>query len=314
MNIYVRAGGYWRVQPLNPHVTFESLWGQSMQAVYRRVQEFQDNEDFYLRNALPHELKFGLVGTSGTGKTAAVQAIANHLGRHIILLPHNEIANDGDDIWEILNPSHGKNEIVSKELLVSEFDLPKLSEAIVVFEGVDKLESKIQTRRQAGHTVANNDKARDKISQFLSVQYNKRVAVVTGHWTSVVPPGIDILSMCKPSRDDVIAKLDSFFGEGGGDIIRTKENWMPVFNYNVITNKIMTLGLEGVLSCGTDRRKLLRSTMDGRVQKIGLDTEPVIELDDETPDPEPGDVSPTRDEPVSEDTNSDGELVDYNFN
>lgn len=308
MNTYVRVGGYWRVQPISPHVTFESLWGKSMQAVCRRVRDFQDNEEFYLRNALAHELKFGLVGSTGCGKTAAVHAIANQLGRHVILLPCSEIIGTPDNIWEILDPSYGRNQVVSKELVVSDIDLPRLSEAIIVFEGFDELRGKIQTRRQMGPVMTGHDEARENIFQFLSVPYDKCVAVVVGQWASALPPGLDFLSMSKPTRDDVIAKLDSFFGEGGGDVIRANENWVPTSGYNAITNKIVAGRGKDILSYGCDR-KLLKRSADAPCKQAIVDAEtkedPVIELDE--------DDMPRESSPNQERTDSDGNVLDIYY-
>jgi ATP-dependent 26S proteasome regulatory subunit len=64
--------------------TFANLFGEDIDIVKSRVKHFLDNKEWYQHKGIPYQLGVCLSGTSGTGKTSCIGAIANMTQRHVI--------------------------------------------------------------------------------------------------------------------------------------------------------------------------------------------------------------------------------------
>jgi len=64
--------------------TFDNLCGPEIKLIAERVKFFVQNREWYDRKGVPYHLGFMLSGTSGTGKSSAIKAVAQYTRRHLI--------------------------------------------------------------------------------------------------------------------------------------------------------------------------------------------------------------------------------------
>ena len=56
-----------------------------------KIEFFENNKEWYDREGHPYTLGIGLHGPPSTGKTSIIKSIANHLKRHLIVIPLSKI-------------------------------------------------------------------------------------------------------------------------------------------------------------------------------------------------------------------------------
>lgn len=70
--------------PFHSNKTFGNLCGPEAALLFKRVDFFVRNREWYDRKGVPYQLGVMLSGESGTGKSSCIRAIANHTRRHIV--------------------------------------------------------------------------------------------------------------------------------------------------------------------------------------------------------------------------------------
>lgn len=68
-----------------------NLYGNVVKNVFKRVNFFKDNEEWYKEMGIPYQLGCLFKGKPGTGKSSAIKAIANELDRHVISINFRDI-------------------------------------------------------------------------------------------------------------------------------------------------------------------------------------------------------------------------------
>ena len=66
--------------------TFRNLFFSGKNNVINKIDFFLKNKEWYYEMGIPYSLGIGMSGPPGTGKTSLIKAIANHSGRHVIVI------------------------------------------------------------------------------------------------------------------------------------------------------------------------------------------------------------------------------------
>jgi K+-transporting ATPase c subunit len=68
-----------------------NLYGNVVKNIFKRVNFFKDNEEWYKKTGIPYQLGCLFRGKPGTGKSSVIKAIANELDRHVISINFRDI-------------------------------------------------------------------------------------------------------------------------------------------------------------------------------------------------------------------------------
>ena len=76
----------WSEHPFESSRTFDNMFFDQKQEIIDHITFWLNNKAWYYEMGIPYTLGLGLKGPPGTGKTSFMKALANLLGRHLIIL------------------------------------------------------------------------------------------------------------------------------------------------------------------------------------------------------------------------------------
>ena len=138
----------WREDIFESARTFNNIFFDGKKEVLSKIDFFLKNREWYYEKGIPYSLGIGLHGPPGTGKTSFIKALANHTGRHIIVMSLKTIKTKRQlEQFFFENTYSDKNEHNSVT-----FD-----KKIIVFEDIDCIGDIILDRSKKTRTTKNVD-------------------------------------------------------------------------------------------------------------------------------------------------------------
>lgn len=85
--LYKQSKDGWRFVGSQPKRTFDSIImnSKNYENLIKTVDDFLNNEDWYIKNGIPYSLGIMLYGPPGTGKTSIIKALAAYTDRNIYI-------------------------------------------------------------------------------------------------------------------------------------------------------------------------------------------------------------------------------------
>lgn len=100
--------------PFTSNKTFDNMFFPGKEEFIRRIKYFMENKDKYDEVSMPYTLGILMHGKAGTGKTSALKAIANYMGRHIIIVPTG-LVNTNDVLIKLFCDSNFNDKYIPIE-------------------------------------------------------------------------------------------------------------------------------------------------------------------------------------------------------
>ena len=145
----------WSEHEFNSNFTFDRIFFNGKDEMLSKLDFFLQNKKWYTELGIPYTLGIGLHGPPGTGKTSLIKCIANHTGRHLIILSM-KLIKTRKQLFSFFF-EHFYN---TKNLNPIEFD-----NKIIVLEDLDCC-TDIIFRRQEQSSVASNPIILKSVEQF----------------------------------------------------------------------------------------------------------------------------------------------------
>lgn len=82
---------YWKEFEFKTNKNFNNLFFENKIKFLDKIDFFNNNENFYIKNGIPYTLGILLEGNPGTGKTSIIKSLANYLNRHLVIINMDKI-------------------------------------------------------------------------------------------------------------------------------------------------------------------------------------------------------------------------------
>lgn len=133
----------WDECRFNSSRTFDTIFFEAKETLMSKIDFFENNKGWYEREGHPYTLGIGLHGPPGTGKTSIIKSIANHLKRHLIVIPLSKIKTQTQ-----FNKCFFDNEYSHKNAK----EQIGFDKKIIVFEDLDCMTELVMERKKVKET------------------------------------------------------------------------------------------------------------------------------------------------------------------
>ena len=173
---------------------FNNLFFEQKPDLLRKLEFFENNREWYDYEGHPYTFGIGLYGPPGTGKTSIIKSIANHLKRHIIVIPLQKITTQTEftnHFFEQIYNRNNINKIGFKDKIIVFEDIDCMSDIVKQrnIENPDKTDTPYKTDTHdsllAAASISNNQTVLlNKIAKKLDDDHKV-------DWCPIIPPIIN---------------------------------------------------------------------------------------------------------------------------
>jgi len=144
---------------------FDTLFFDNKIELIEKLDFFENNKEWYDKEGHPYTMGIALHGPPGTGKTSIIKCIANHLNRHLIVIPLSKIRTQSQFnkcfFDKEYNHKNAKHEI--------DFD-----NKIIVFEDIDCMSDIIMERKKKQKDENNKSGGKNEILEAINKVMSKK--------------------------------------------------------------------------------------------------------------------------------------------